>query len=324
MGRYLIWRIAASIPLLLVISALVFALLQAAPGGPLSGSENSNPAAEEAMQRMRSQWGLDQPLYVQYLRWLQLTVSGDWGQSFNSGQPVLQLVAERLPATLQLAGISLLLSALIVIPLGVWAALRKRTTADYVVSGLAVSGISMPVFWLALMLIYVFSFRLEWLPSNGLGDLRNEAQGWDLVVERATYLALPVACFTLATVAGLVRYVRGSVIDALAQDYIRTARAKGVAERWVVGWHALRNALVPVVTVFALELPRLFLGSVVIESIFALPGIGRLFIDSVQVRDYPVLMGVLVIASVMVVASNLLADMLYAALDPRISLEGGR
>jgi len=320
MLRYSLRRVFGSVPLLLLICAFVFALLQAAPGGPLSSSEGGGGAAEEAMSRMRQQWGLDQPAYLQFLHWLSQLLHGEWGTSFNSGQPVLQLILERLPATLQLASASLLLSILIVIPLGTAAALRKRSWIDYAITGVSISGISMPIFWLALMLLYLFSFRLGWLPSAGLGDIRASAEGWDAVAERARYLLLPVACFTLVTVASLVRFMRGSMLDTLDQDYIRTARSKGLPRRAVVGKHALRNALIPVVTMFALELPRLFLGSVVIETIFALPGVGRLFIDSVQVRDYPVLMGILVIASALVVLSNLVADLLYGWLDPRIAL----
>jgi len=320
MASFILRRLATSVPLLLLISALIFALLQAAPGGPLAGSEGGNSAGEAAMQRLREAWGLDLPVWQQYLRWLWLVLQGEWGQSFNSGQPVLELVAQRLPATLQLAATSLVLSALIVLPLGIWAALRRRSAGDYAISALAVSGMSMPIFWLALMLIYVFSVRLGWFPSTGLSDPRSGASGWALAIERVHHLVLPVACFTLVTVASLVRYVRGAMLDVLEQDYLRTARAKGVSESRVVAWHGLRNALIPVVTVFTLELPRLFLGSVVIETIFALPGVGRLFIDSVSVRDYPVLMGVLVIASVIVVASNLLADVLYALLDPRVAV----
>jgi peptide/nickel transport system permease protein len=319
MGRFLLRRTLTALPLLLLISGLIFALLLAAPGGPLASGEGANPAAEAAMARLRETWGLDLPPWQQYLRWLALVLQGDWGISYNSGQPVLELIAQRLPATLQLTAAALLLSALIVVPLGVAAALAPRSPLDYALSAVAVSGISMPVFWLALMLIWLFSVHLGWLPSSGLGDPRSQAEGWDLVAERVRHLALPVACFTLVTVASLVRYVRGAMLDVLQQDYLRTARAKGAGEWRVVGWHALRNALIPVVTVFTLELPRLFLGSVVIETLFALPGIGRLFIDSVMVRDYPVLMGVLVIASVIVVASNLLADLLYAVLDPRVA-----
>lgn len=321
MLRYSLRRILGGIPLLLLICAFVFALLQAAPGGPLSSTEGAGGAAEEAMSRMRSQWGLDQPVHVQFLHWLVQLLHGQWGTSFNSGQPVLQLILHRLPATLQLAGLSLALSIVLVIPLGTMAALRKRSWIDYCITGVSISGISMPIFWLALMLLYVFSFKLGWLPSAGLEDIRSVAHGWAAVGERLRYLALPVACFTLVTVASLVRFMRGSMLDTLEQDYIRTARSRGLPATAVIGRHALRNALIPVVTMFALELPRLFLGSVVIETIFAIPGVGRLFIDSVQVRDYPVLMGILVIASALVVSSNLVADILYGWLDPRIALD---
>lgn len=321
MMRFVLRRLLAAVPLLLLISALIFGLLLAAPGGPLAGSEAAHPAGEAAMARLREAWGLDLPPWQQYLRWLGLVLQGDWGTSYNSGQPVLELIAQRLPATLQLTAVSLLLAALIVVPLGVAAALAPRSPLDYGLSALAVTGISMPVFWLALMLIWLFSVHLGWLPSSGLSDPRSQAQGGAALLERLQHLVLPVACFTLVTVASLVRYVRGAMLEVLQQDYLRTARAKGAGEWRVIGWHALRNALIPVVTVFTLELPRLFLGSVVIETLFALPGVGRLFIDSVMVRDYPVLMGVLVIASVIVVASNLLADVLYAWLDPRVAAQ---
>lgn len=324
MGRYLLRRLIQSVPLLLGITILIFLLLQATPGGPLAMSENpgaSGRVTAETLRRLREHYGLDDPMYIQYWNWLKGTVQGDWGSSFNTGRPVLTMVAERLPTTLQLTGLSLLVTLLIALPIGIISAVKQYSWFDYLATSFSFFGISIPGFWMALMLVYVFAFQFDWLPNAGLTDPRQSYQGWDALVDRGKHLIMPVAVLSLTSTASLTRYLRASMLDVISQDYIRTARAKGLKEQAIVIGHALRNGAVPMVTVLALEIPDLFIGAVIVESIFAIPGMGRLFIESANLRDYPVLMGILLIASALVIASNLIADVVYGWLDPRISLK---
>lgn len=321
MGRYIFRRTLQAIPLLIGISMLVFLLLQMTPGGPLAVSESpgaSGRITEEDMQRLRDRYGLDDPMSVQYIHWAEALVQGDWGTSFNTGRPVLAMIGERLPTTLLLTGLAFFFALLIAFPVGLIAALRQYSIFDYLSTTVSFLGISLPSFWLGLMLLYVFSFSLGWLPSVGLSDPRHDYAGTAAIWDHIRHLLMPVAVLAMASAAGLTRYIRASILDVLGQDYIRTARAKGLSEQIVIGLHALKNGLVPIITVLALELPDLFIGAVITESIFAISGMGRLFIDSANLRDYPVLMGILMIASVLVIVANLLADILYSVFDPRI------
>lgn len=323
MGRYLIRRTIQAIPLLIGISALVFLLLQMTPGGPLAVSEGAGASGrmtEEDLERLRNRYGLDQPIYVQYARWAADLVRGDWGTSFNTGQPVLTMIWERVPTTLLLTGLAFALTLLVAFPIGILAAVRQYSIFDYLSTGVAFLGISIPSFWLALMFLFVFSYSLDWLPAVGLSDLRADHTGFASFWDRVRHLILPVTTLALASTAGLTRYIRAAMLDVIEQDYIRTARGKGLRERVTIYRHALKNAAIPIVTILALELPDLFIGAVVIESIFAISGMGRLFIESANLRDYPVLMGIVLIASVLVIAANLVADAIYSLVDPRISL----
>lgn len=320
MADYLIRRLLQAVPLLIAISIIVFALLQMTPGGPLSvGEGGSNPAAAAQMAKIREQYGLNDPIPVQYLRWVGGVVTGDWGESFKTGQPVLQVIGERVGVTLTVSGLAFLLSTVLALVIGVVAAVNRQSAFDYTTTGLSFIGLATPSFWFALMLVYVFSFQLGWLPASGLQNLRAGYTGFDSVIDRIRHLILPVAVLSLVSVASLTRYVRSSMLDVLAQDYIRTARGSGLAERTVVVGHALKNAAIPVTTVVLLGIPEIFLGAVITETIFGLPGMGRLFIESANERDYPVLLGLLMIAALLVVIANLVADLVYARLDPRIS-----
>lgn len=320
MADYLIRRLLQAVPLLIAISIIVFALLQMTPGGPLSvGEGGSNPAAAAQMAKIREQYGLNDPIPVQYLRWIGGVVTGDWGDSFKTGQPVLQVIGERVGVTLTISGMAFLLSTVIALGIGVVAAVNRQSAFDYTTTGLSFIGLATPSFWFALMLVYVFSFQLGWLPASGLQDLRAGYTGFDGVIDRIRHLILPVAVLSLVSVASLTRYVRASMLDVLAQDYIRTARGSGLSERTVIVGHALKNAAIPVTTVVLLGIPEIFLGAVITETIFGLPGMGRLFIESANERDYPVLLGLLMIAALLVVIANLVADLVYARLDPRIS-----
>lgn len=320
MASYLLRRLLQAVPLLVVISIIIFVLLQMTPGGPLSVGEGGATAANAAqVARLREKYGLNDPMYLQYLRWAGGVLTGDWGMSFKTGQPVLQVIGQRVSVTLTVGGLAFVLSAVLAVVIGMFAAVKRHSTFDYVTTGVSFVGLATPSFWFGLMLIYVFSFQLGLLPSSGLEDLRANHQGWDGLVDRLRHLVLPVTVLSFVTIASLTRYVRSSMLDVLAQDYIRTARGSGLSARAVIFGHALKNASIPVTTVVLLSLPELFLGAVITETIFGLPGMGRLFIESANDRDYPVLLGLLMIASLLVILANLIADLVYARLDPRIS-----
>ncbi|WP_163511325.1 ABC transporter permease [Fodinicola acaciae] len=321
MISYVLRRLVQAVPLLLGISIIVFLLLQMTPGGPLVSGEGATQMSPEQVAKLREQYGLDQPLPVQYLHWIGGLLTGDWGTSYNTGDSVLSMIGERVPVTLLITGLALVVALLVSLPVGVFSAYKRNSVFDYAATGAAFAGLATPSFWFGLMLLYVFAFQLRWLPSSGLTDLRQEHQGVGAIGDLALHLILPVAVLSLISVAHLTRYVRSSMIEVLDQDYVRTARGSGLPERTVVLHHALKNAAAPVVTIAVLSIPELFLGAVITESIFSLSGMGRLFVDSANLRDYPVLLGILMIAAVLVVLANLLADVLYAWLNPRISYD---
>jgi peptide/nickel transport system permease protein len=321
LGNYVLRRLLQSIPLLIAISAIIFVMLQMTPGGPLAMGEGGGRSARvtaEDLQRLRNKYGLDDPMYVQYFNWGRDLLRGDWGTSFNTGLPVLTMIQERLPTTLLVMGLSFLVTLLLAFPIGILAALRRYSFFDYLTTSVSFLGIAVPGFWFALMLMFIFSFTLGWLPSFGLSDPRATNSGWAAVADTGLHLIMPVTVLSLTSTASMTRYVRAAMLDVIGQDYVRTAQAKGLADRTVIGLHALKNGAIPIVTVLAVELPDLFIGAVIVESVFAISGMGRLFIESANLRDYPVLMGVLIITAVLVIGFNLIADVLYAVLDPRI------
>jgi peptide/nickel transport system permease protein len=314
---YVLRRLAQMIPLLLGITVVLFAVIQAAPGGPEAALLGSGRSVDPALvQAYRERLGVDRPVAVQYGRWLGGVVRGDLGVSFSTGRPVAEMIRERLPATLELMGASFLLAAVLALALGTLSALRQYSWWDHVGTGVSFLGIAMPVFWLALILQLVFGVWLGWLPVAGRGDVGDASLGG-----RLAYLVLPAFVLSFRYVAGWSRYLRSSLLGALRADYVRTARAKGLPERVVVGVHALRNALIPVVSVMALSLAELVSGAVITETVFAWPGIGRMFVQAMFSRDYPLLMGILLLGSAAVVVANLLADVVYGLLDPRIRYE---
>jgi peptide/nickel transport system permease protein len=320
-SRYFIRRVLQAIPLLIGITIIIFVMLQMTPGGPLAVGENPagrGRVTEEDLQRLRNQYGLNDPMYVQYLNWLGDLAQSDLGTSFNTGLPVLRMIGERLPTTLLVMGLAFALTLMLSIPIGILAAVRRYSFFDYFTTSFSFLGIAIPSFWFAIMLIYLFSFQLGWLPSVGLTDPRADHEGFSGLWDRVTHLIMPVSVLALTSTANVTRYVRAAMLDVISQDYVRTARAKGLREQMVIWVHALKNAAIPIVTVLALELPDLFIGAVIVESVFAIAGMGRLFIESANLRDYPVLMGVLTIAAALVIFFNLLADLLYGALDPRV------
>ncbi|MCU0486133.1 MAG: ABC transporter permease [Anaerolineales bacterium] len=320
MSAYILRRLLQSIPLILVISVIIFLLIQMTPGGPLAIGESigTGRVTPEQLERLRARYGLDQPLILRYFYWLRDFLRGDWGTSFNTGRPVLEMILERLPTTLLLTGLAYGVMLVLSFPIGIYSSVRQYSFFDYVLTSLAFIGISIPSFWFGLLLLYLFSFQTSLLPAFGLNDVTQEFTGFARLWDMARHLIMPVSVLALIDTAAVTRYIRASMLDTIHQDYVRTARAKGLWERRVILKHVLRNATIPIVTILALRIPDLFLGTVVTETIFSIPGMGRLFIMSADLRDYPVLMGILVIASVLVIFSNLLADLLYAVLDPRI------
>ena len=310
---YLTRRTLATIPLFLGVSIILFFVLHLAPGGPADVYADNPSVTPAALENLKRELGLDQPLPVQYLRWVGAFVRGEWGFSIRSGQPVLETALERVGPTLFLGGTAFALALLTAIPLGVFSALRRYSSVDYVFTFLSFLGISMPIFWLALMLQAFFAVQLRWLPSAGL-----ETIGDGGFLDRLRHLILPASLLAIANIASWGRFVRSSMLDVLNLDYIRTARAKGLGERIITYRHAFRNALIPVVTVIALDFAGILSGAVITETIFAWPGMGRLFIEAMNGRDYPVLMALLMIGSVTLVFTNLLTDLVYSVIDPRI------
>lgn len=314
MSRYILRRLIQSLPLLLGISVAAFAILRAIPGGPMSAYENNPNITDADIRRLEHAFGLDRPLPEQYVSWLGQFVLGDWGYSYATHLPVLQMIGERLPNTLYLMSTVYVVTLLVALPIGILTALRQYSWFDHFVTGLTFTAYSMPTFWLGLLLIIVFGLWLRFLPLGGMYTL---GMGFD-VVDRGRHLILPVATLALVGAAHYVRYLRSSMLETISQDYMRTARAKGLAERVVVSRHALKNAAIPLVTVAALDLPELFVGALVTETIFGWPGMGRLYWDAATRGDYPIIMGILIVAAGLIILANLIADVLYAYLDPRI------
>jgi peptide/nickel transport system permease protein len=308
------------VPLLVGITLLSYGVMRLAPGGPSDSIADMNmKASAQARERFVKMYGLDKPWYVQYGRWLGRVARLDFGRSFRDDRPVLAKIAERLPNTLLLNVASLAVIFLIAVPIGVLSARRPGGVLDRGLTVFVFVGYSTPAFWLGLLLMIFFGLRLGWLPISGLHSLGADEWGAGArVVDLARHLVLPVFVSAFTGLAGLSRYVRGGMVEILRQDYIRTARAKGLPESAVVWRHALRNALLPVVTILGLSLPDLIGGGFIFETLFAYPGMGRLGFDAVMARDYPVVMGVGTIAALLTLVGNFLADIAYAAVDPRV------
>lgn len=312
MTGYVANRLAQGILVLFLISLVTFSLINFAPGGP-SSLVNMESTAEQREARLR-QYGLDQPAPVRYVRWLAGAIRGELGDSINQGLPVERLLAQRLSVTLQLAGYALLLTALFGVVLGVLGALHHNRWPDHIVSIVTTIGMSVPNFWLGIVMIIVFAVSLGWLPASGNATL---GSGFDLA-DRLRHAALPAGVLAFSLMPNVVRVTRSALLEVLASDFVRTARAKGLPQRGIVWKHTLRNALVPVISILGLITTVLLSGSVVIESVFGWPGLGRLAIDAASGRDYPVIMGVTVAVGAITVLVNLIVDLLYAVADPRI------
>lgn len=315
--QYIIRRLLIAIPSLLGISVILFTVLALAPGDPFEELATNPAIPPEVRLALRAKFGLDDPVWTRYLHWLGAMLQGDWGFSFQSRMDVDTLILQRLPVTLIVIGSSQLLAILIALPVGVLAATRPYSVFDQVASTLALIGFSLPTFFTGLLLILIFSIQLDWLPFVYRSDV--EATGLAFYWEHIKQSIMPVAVLGLFQGASLVRFVRSSVLDVIKLDYVTTARSKGIGERKVVVKHVVRNALIPVVTLVALQMPVVFGGAIVTEQIFRVPGIGSLLIAAMLANDTPVVMGVTFVFACLVVLFNLIADVLYGWLDPRIS-----
>lgn len=314
MVAYVVRRLLQAVVLLFIVSIVTFVLIHAAPGGP---ALLANPdLSREQIAQMKETLGLNDPLPVQYLRWFKNVLRGDFGTSYSTVEPVVSLIRDRLPNTLLLAGVALILSIMVAVPLGILSATRRNSALDRLVAGFSFLGVSIPVFWLGIILIVVFAVQLRWLPAGGMFSL---GTGFSFL-DRIKHLILPVLVLMTANLAELTRYTRSSMISVLGEDYIRTARAKGLARDVVLRRHALRNALIPVVTIIGVYLPRAVSGAAITETVFSWPGMGQLAVQSATTRDYPVVLGVTLTVALVVVLSSLLTDLVYGYLDPRIRL----
>lgn len=315
MSRYILRRLLLVIPLLLAVSMATFLLINLAPGDPISTrfGLNLNNLEPERIEEIRDELGLNDPLPVQYLRYLSNLLKGDMGRSLTTNRPVSQEILARLPATIKLTLAAMLFVVLIAVPLGIISAVRRGSVVDNVSMGGALVGVSMPSFWFGIMLMLLFSLQLGWLPTGGQGD--------GTFVGGIKALILPALTLGAGLMGLVARLSRSSMLEVLDEDYMRTAHAKGVAPRWVLFRHGLRNALIPLVTVLGVQFASLLGGAVIVETIFSWPGMGRLAINAISRRDYPVIMGTVLVFSVVFVLVNLLVDIFYTAIDPRIRYE---
>jgi peptide/nickel transport system permease protein len=317
MSRYLIRRLLISIPVLLGISLILFTILALAPGDPFGELAQNPNIPPEVRMNLRKQFGLDDPIVVRYLRWVTAMVQGDWGYSFVSRVPVYELILQRLLTTLFILGSAYVVALLIALPVGILSAIKPYSFFDQIATTFAFIGYSLPTFFTGLLAILFFSIYLGWLPFIYSSSI--EATGFAWVVAHVRQGAMPIGVLGLFEAAALTRFVRASMLEVINQDFVTTARAKGLSERLTILKHALRNALIPVVTIIALQIPTIFTGAVITEQIFRVPGIGALLIASLESTDTPVVMAIVFIYSALVIIFNLIADVIYGFLDPRIS-----
>ncbi|MGF7046483.1 peptide/nickel transport system permease protein [Paenibacillus sp. DS2015] len=312
MKRFILRRVGQAVPLLLFISIISFALIKLAPGDPVLSFVTPNMGAED-VERIRQNLGLDKPVYVQYLLWLKNVLTGDLGYSLVNHRPVMDQILTRLPATIGLMGAGLFLSLLIAIPLSMYAGSRKNRPIDRILSLFSYIGISIPSFWFGIMLIYLFAVKLHWLPSMGMRTV-----GSDSILDIIKHAILPVTVLLYMNVSVYMRYIRSNTISQLEEDYVQIQYAYGSTTGTVLWKHVLKNVLLPVITILGMSLPELIAGAFITESVFSWPGMGSLGITAVYGLDYPIIMGITMLSSIMLVVGNLVADILYGVVDPRI------
>ncbi|MBE9605417.1 ABC transporter permease [Acetobacteraceae bacterium H6797] len=315
MTAYIVRRLGQGLVLLWLVSMIGFAMLHLVPGGPLSQFANTPGMSDEDLKRLATQMGLDRPLPVQYLEWVGGLITGDWGRSYRDDSPVLNVIVSRLGATLRLMITATFISVVLGVLIGVVSAVRRYSFFDQFVTVGAMVALSIPTFWFGLVVIYVFSIKLQWLPPGNMAPV-----GDDSFASFVHHLIGPAMVLGFVTVAIWSRFMRSSILEVVSQDYVRTARAKGLSNSIVLIRHVMRNALLPMITLAGLELPTLLSGALVTETVFTWPGMGRLFLDSISYRDYPVVMGLLMFTAMLVILGSLIADILYVVADPRIRL----
>ncbi len=311
------------IPLLIGISLITFLVIHLAPGKPSQVMMSLNPHISlETIKKLEKLYGLDKPLYIQYWEWLKKMFRLNFGNSFLDGRRVIDRIKERLPVTISINVISLIIILALSIPLGVISAVKQHSIFDRLTTVIVFIGFATPSFWLALLLMYLFGVKLGWLPISGLYSLKFPSLNfWGKVADLAKHLVLPVFVASFGGLAGLSRYTKSNMLEVIRQEYLQTARAKGLPERVVLFRHALRNALLPVITLLGLSIPGLIGGSVIMETVFGIPGMGRLFYEAAMSRDYPLIMGILTIGAFLTLLGNLIADIMYACVDPRIKYQ---
>jgi peptide/nickel transport system permease protein len=315
--QYIIKRLLQAIPLLIGVSIIGFAMMHLAPGGPLAVYTLNPTITAQDIERIKHVFGLDQPIHIQYVKWAYGIFTGNWGFTFFGGRPVLDVILERFPATFLLMGSGMSLAIIIGMLIGILGAVRRYSIFDYLATTGAMVALSFPTFWFGLMTIFIFSLKLGWLPSGGMFTLGGEEDILDLF----RHLILPTVVLALVLVAQWSRYSRSSFLEVIHQDYIRTAKSKGLSGRRILFRHAFPNAVAPLIALAGIQLPWLFSGALVTETIFGWPGMGRLFVDALTMKEYPVLMGMVMITAIFVIIGNLLADVINALIDPRIRLE---
>ncbi|MPM31160.1 Glutathione transport system permease protein GsiC [bioreactor metagenome] len=314
MLRFIIRRLIQSIPLLFIVSVISFAIIALAPGDPVYMFVSPDKASSQNLDALRQELGLDKSIPERYYKWVTNMIRGDMGNSFAYGKPVKDILFEALPNTIILALAAEIFAFILAVPAGIISAIKRNTAWDYTFSTFSFIGVSLPTFWFGLMLILVFSLKLGWLPTAGMRANYEEF----VLMDRIKHLILPTIVLGTAHMASIMRYMRASMMEVINQDYVRTARSKGLTEKIVILKHALRNALIPIITLIGLTIPALFSGAAMTETIFSWPGMGRIVISATFMRDYPVMLGDLVLASVTIIAGSLIADILYAVADPRI------
>ena len=317
MFQYILKRLMQAIPLLIGVSIIGFAMMHLAPGGPLAVYTLNPTITAQDIERIKHVFGLDQPLHIQYLKWAWGIFTGNWGTTFFGGRPVLDVILERMPATFLLMGSGMDVAVLIGMLIGILGAVKRYSVFDYLATTGAMVALSFPTFWFGLMTIFIFALKLRWLPSGGMYTLGGEEGLLDLM----THLILPTMVLALVLVAQWSRYTRSSFLEVIHQDYIRTATSKGLSRGRILFRHAFPNAVAPLIALAGVQLPWLFSGALVTETIFGWPGMGRLFVDALTMKEYPVLMGMIMITAMAVIIGNLLADVINALIDPRIRLE---
>ena len=317
MFKYIIKRLVQAVPLLIGVSLIAFSIMHLAPGGPLSVYTLNPSITAQDIDKIKVILGLDQPIHIQYIKWAGGMFTGNWGTTFFGGRPVYDVIVERIPATFLLMGSAMSIAIIIGMCIGILGAFKRYSLFDYLATTGAMVALSFPTFWFGLMAIYIFSLKLGWFPSGGMFTLGGEEDFLDLL----RHLVLPTSVLALVLIAQWSRYTRSSFLEVIHQDYIRTARSKGIKGSKILFRHALPNAIAPLIALAGVQLPWLFSGALVAETIFGWPGMGRLFVDSLTMKEYPILMGMVMFTAIAVIIGNLIADIINAVLDPRIALE---